>query len=288
MQLRRWITVIVVALVVLAAIVYGFMPKAVGVDTARASRGPMKVTVEEEGKTRVRDLFVLSAPIAGFMRRITFDVGDKAQRGQTLVELEPLRSELLDPRSRAAAEAGVSAAEASLRAEEERMRAVRAETEYGRSNLERSRKLFKDGLISRDAIEQVEAAATRSEASLLASVEAVRVARSELDRAKSVLRNYSVDHVPPAGRIVPVRAPVNGSILRIHRQSEGAVQPGEPLIDIGDPQKLEVKVEASRPTRSGSDRVRLSFLSVGAVIPRSEERCGSLNRPVSRRFRVWA
>ncbi len=141
------------------------------------------MTVEEEGKTRVRDRFVLSAPVAGFMRRIDIDVGDKVQKGETLAELESMRSDLLDPRSRATAEAGVSSAEASLRGAEESARAARADAEYGQRNLERSRKLFEGGLISRDSIEQVEAATKRSTASLLASEAAVRVARSELDRA---------------------------------------------------------------------------------------------------------
>ncbi len=244
MQLRRWIVVIGTATVVVAAIVYGFMPKAAIVDAARVSRGPLRVTVEEEGKTRVRDRFVLSAPVAGFMRRIDIDVGDKVQKGETLAELESMRSDLLDPRSRATAEAGVSSAEASLRGAEESARAARADAEYGQRNLERSRKLFEGGLISRDSIEQVEAATKRSTASLLASEAAVRVARSELDRARAVLRHSAADGAPPGGKIVLIKAPVSGSVLKIHRESEGTIQPGEPLIEIGDPQKLEVKVEA--------------------------------------------
>jgi HlyD family secretion protein len=230
--------------VVVGAIVYGFLPKAVSVDTAMVYRGPMKVTVEEEAKTRVRDRFVLSAPVAGFVRRISIDVGDRVEKGQTLAELEPLRSDLLDPRSRATSEAVVASAEASVRVEEETMKAARADAEYRQQALERSRRLFEDGLISRDAIEQVEAAAKHSRAALLASEAAVRVARSGLDRARATLRHSAAEAMPSGLRTVPIRAPVTGSILKIYRKSEGIIQPGEPLIDLGDPQKLEVKVEA--------------------------------------------
>src|SRR4030042_4524470 len=121
MKLRRWMVVIIITAGVISALVYGFMQKPVTVDLVKVSRGPLKVTVEEEGKTRVKDRFVLSAPVAGFMRRIKLDVGDPVQKGETLVELEPLKSNLLDPRSRATSEAVVSSAGAALKVEEERV-----------------------------------------------------------------------------------------------------------------------------------------------------------------------
>ncbi len=244
MQLRRWIAGVGTAAAVAGGILYGFKPKPVPVDLAQALRGPLKVTVEEEGRTRVKDRFVISAPVAGFMKRVTIDVGDLVRAGQTLVELEPLRSDLLDPRRRASAEAGVSSAEASLRAEEEKMRAVRADAEYGEKNLERNRKLFGAGVFSKDAVEQAEAAANRSAANLLASEAAVKVARFELDRARAILHISAADSVAVAGKLVAIKAPVRGRVLKIHRESEGAVQQGEPLFEIGDPLKLEVRVEA--------------------------------------------
>src|SRR4030043_2408533 len=108
MKMRRWMVVIIITAGVILAILYGFMPKPIPVDLVKVSRGPLRVTVEEEGKTRVKDRFVLSAPVAGFMRRIKLDVGDQVQKGDNLVELEPLKSNLLDPRSRATGEGGGS------------------------------------------------------------------------------------------------------------------------------------------------------------------------------------
>jgi HlyD family secretion protein len=243
MKLRRWIIIIIITAGVLLAIVYGFMPKPVSVDLVKVFRGPLKVTVEEEGKTRVKDRFVLSAPVAGFMRRIKLEVGDPVQKGETLVEIEPLKSNLLDPRSRATAEAAVSTAEATLRVEEERVRSAEADAEYSRKNLERIKKLFEGGYVAKDALEQAETGAKRAEANLLSAEAAVKVAKSELDRARTVLRHSAAEDTRIQGKIVTIQAPVNGSVLKIYRESEGVVQSGEPLIDIGDPRNLEVKVE---------------------------------------------
>lgn len=243
MRSHRWIIVIIIIVGVISAIVYGFMPKPVTVDLVKVSRGSLKVTVEEEGKTSVKDRFVLSAPVAGFKRRIKLDVGDRVQKGQTLVELEPLKSNLLDPRSRAAAEAAVSSAKAALKVEEERVRAATADTEYAEKNFERIKKLHEGGYVAKDALEQAETGAKRTEANLLSAKAAVKVARFELDRALTALRHSAAEETKIQDKIVMIQSPVSGSILKIYRESEGVVQPGEPLIDIGDPKKLEVKVE---------------------------------------------
>jgi HlyD family secretion protein len=241
MQLRRWIVIIGISATVVAAIVWGFMPKTLIVDTAKVETKPLKVTVEEEGRTRVKDRFTVSAPVAGYMKRIHANVGDRVQSGQMMVVIEPMRSTPLDPRSRATAEAAVWSAEAYVKTEEQRMKAARADAEYSEKNLERSRKLFESGLISRDAIEQVEAGAKRAGAVLLASEGAVKVARAEVERAKAALNQSGLESIN--GKTLALRSPATGSILRIYRTSEGSVQPGEPLIDVGDPRSLEVKIE---------------------------------------------
>jgi HlyD family secretion protein len=243
MPLRRWIIIIIIAVGVVSAIVYGFMPKPVSVDLVKVSRGSLNVTVEEEAKTRVKDRFVVSAPVAGFMRRTRFNVGDLVRKGQFLVELEPLKSNPLDPRSHATAEAAVSSAEASLKVEEEKARAAAADEEYTRKNLARIKKLFEGGYVARDALDQAETGTKRAEANLLSAEAAVKVARFELDKAQTLLRHSAAEKVKFQGKIVLLQAPVDGSVLKIHRESEGVVQSGESLIDIGDPEKLEVKTE---------------------------------------------
>ena len=111
----RIIFLLAVAVVIVAAIIYGYSPKPVGVDTALADRGPVTVTVTEEGVTRVIDRFLVSAPVAGYARRIELNVGDVVKKGQTLVNIEPLPSTALDPRSRAEAQARKAAAAAAPR-----------------------------------------------------------------------------------------------------------------------------------------------------------------------------
>src|SRR5512143_3204347 len=123
-QTRRRVFVITVGVLVALALVYGFMPKPVTVDTVRAARGPLRVTVEEEGRTRVKDRFVVSAPVPGYLRRIDLDVGDAVSKGGQIAALEPLRSTVLDPRSRAEAEASAASAKAVLDAAKEKARAA--------------------------------------------------------------------------------------------------------------------------------------------------------------------
>jgi len=242
MKRHRWIIIFGIVIAVIVLLVYGFLPKPANVDTAKVKRGAFSVAVEEEGKTRVKERFVLSAPVSGYMRRITLDAGDTVKKGQIVAELEPLRSAVLDPRSKAEAEAAVSAAEATLKAAEERQRSAAAEAVYAASSFDRLQKLFKEGYVSQDRIDQVEQEAKRTGAVHLSAEADVRVARFELDKARSVLR-YSAAEGTFGNGIVRISSPVDGRVLKLRRESEGAVTEGEPLIDVGDPSALEVAVE---------------------------------------------
>jgi len=240
---RRRIVVITIMALVILAVAYGFMPRPVPVDVVKAGRGPLRVTIDEEGKTRVKDRFVLSAPVSGYMRRIELDVGDQVKKGQAVVLLESMRSDVLDPRRRAEAEASVSAARAVLNSAEENARAATADAEYARLRLERNRKLHDQGYIARDVLDQSESEAKRSEANRLSAEAAVKTARSELERARAALRYSAAEGASGKMEIVTVRTPVGGRVLKLHHESEGVVNAGEPLVDIGDPSHLEVEVE---------------------------------------------
>ena len=240
---RRRIVVITIMALVILAVAYGFMPRPVPVDVVKAGRGPLRVTIDEEGKTRVKDRFVLSVPVSGYMRRIELDVGDQVKKGQAVVLLESMRSDVLDPRRRAEAEASVSAARAVLNSAEENARAATADAEYARLRLERNRKLHDQGYIARDVLDQSESEAKRSEANRLSAEAAVKTARSELERARAALRYSAAEGASGKMEIVTVRTPVGGRVLKLHHESEGVVNAGEPLVDIGDPSHLEVEVE---------------------------------------------
>lgn len=244
MHRKRRIGMIVLALLVLVAVVYGFLPEAVTVDAAPVVRDTLRVTVTEEGVTRVKDRFVVSAPVAGYLRRIELQVGDKVEQGMTLAVLEPVRSDVLDPRSRAQAEARVAAAQASLKAAKENARAAIAEAAYARSEYQRLSKLCEvECVISEDELERAAAQARRSEAIRRSAEFAVEVARFELEAARTALEHSAAQSNDQAAETVDVRSPINGRLLELLRESEGVVGAGQPLLEIGDPNALEVVVD---------------------------------------------
>ena len=240
MRLKRWIIVALVAAAVVFAIAYGFLPAPVPSDIISASRGPLMVTVEEEGRTRVVDRFVVSAPVAGYMRRVALEAGDAVKKGQAVAELEPLWSATLDPRSMAAAKAAVLAAESVLGSAEENLRAAVADAEFARLKFERTQKLYEAGFAPQNALDQASSDAKRTEANRLSAEAAVKTARHELEKARAAL---AFSGAGDRKRAVAVRTPVAGKVLKVWKESAGVVAPGEPILDIGDPARIEVKVE---------------------------------------------
>jgi HlyD family secretion protein len=243
MTLQRHWGLLLTALALFAALAWGFLPRPVKVDTAVVTRAPLRVTVEEEGRTRVIDRYSVSAPVAGYARRIELRVGDTVLQGQTLVELEPLRSEVLDPRSRAAAEARVAAAESALRAAEQNARAAASDANIARKEFERRKVLAADGRISREERDRAEAALQHAEAARRSADFAVDVARHELEAARTTLEYAAARTSGAHPEQVAVRSPIDGRVLSIPRASEGVVASGQPLIEVGDPAALEVVVE---------------------------------------------
>jgi len=243
MSLKRKTGFLLLAVATVAALLWGFWPAPLLVDAAVVKAAPLRVTVEEEGQTRVKDRFVLSAPVAGFLQRIQLDVGDGVEQGQVLAILEPLRPEVLDPRSRARAEAQVAAAEAALHAAEQQAAAAAAEAKYARAELQRKRKLQADALVSAGELDAAETRARQAGAEQRSADFAVEVARFELEAAQTALQYSITGNGETARETVKLRAPVSSRVLQLHRESEGVVATGEPLLEIGDPQALEVAVD---------------------------------------------
>ncbi|MDH3527869.1 MAG: efflux RND transporter periplasmic adaptor subunit [Gammaproteobacteria bacterium] len=243
MSRTRNVGLVALAIALLAALAWGFRPRPVLVEVAVVERGPLRIMVEEEGQTRVKDRYVISAPVAGYLQRIELDVGDNVSQGQTLALLEPLRPEVLDPRSQARAEAQVAAAEAALKGADEAVTAARAEARYARAEYTRKQKLRADALISQDALEQAENHNRQASAALRSAEFAVDVARFELEAARTSL-SYSLTENGETGLpAVKLRAPVDSRVLRIDHESEGVVSTAQDLLEIGDPAALEVAVD---------------------------------------------
>lgn len=238
---RRRVFIISIVLIVVGLLIYGFLPPTRDVDLFSVTRGPLQITIEEEGRTRLKDRFTISAPTAGYLRRITAKVGDAVNKGQIVAALEPLQSQALDPRTRATAEAAVASADAALKAAIEREKVTNADVVYLEQRQARLKALYDKGSISKDQFDQINSEAQKARAFQLSAAAEVSVAHSELERAKIVLRNFS--SVKGNGNIMAVTSPLNGAVFRVYHESEGAVNMGEPLMDIGDPGNIEVLVE---------------------------------------------
>ena len=212
-------------------------PTSVPVELGTVSRGPLIVTVDEEGMTRVRDRFVVSSPVAGRVLRIELEPGDGVTRGQVVAHVRAEAPPLLDERTRAEARAAIESARAAIgraRAEEQRARGTLAQLQR---ELTRIRELAQNKVVAPQELEAREAEAKVAEESVNVAVFAVQAATSELQRAQARLAPSTSD---AAGRVVSVTSPADGVVLKRVRESESVVPPGDPLIEVGDPHRLEI------------------------------------------------
>jgi HlyD family secretion protein len=223
---RRQTILLAAGILILIIVVFAFLPDRVPVDIAEVTRGPLLVIVEEEGETRIHDRYVVTAPVAAYARRIDVEAGDVIVQGQPLVQLEPPRATDLDPRAQAQAQAAVNAAAAVV----EDAAVVAQRTAADR---ERMQTLHDAGAITQVELEEARAAAVRAAARL-------HGAQAELSAARAAARagGSTTSAVPDA-----LRAPAAGRVLTVHRRSEGHVNPGEPLLEIGDTRGIEVIVD---------------------------------------------
>ena len=231
-------TRILIGFAALAALLaIALWPRPAVVDVAKASRGSLVVTVDEEGVTRVRERFIVSSPVAGRVLRIELDPGDAVKRGQPVALVRAETAPLLDERARAEAEAAVESARAALgraRAEEQRARATVTRLH---GELARVRDLAARRVVSAQELETQEAESQVAEQSVNAATFAVQAALFDLQRAEARLMPTTT---PSRGRVVTVSSPIGGVVLRRIRESESVVPAGDPLLEIGDPMRLEI------------------------------------------------
>jgi HlyD family secretion protein len=228
---------------VVAGLVLGFMQRAVPIDIAAVTRAPLTVTVEEEGKTQVRERYQVAAPVAGYLRRIGLKAGDAVAVGQVLAVIEPARASALDPRTRAQAQAQASAAQAALAVAQQNARAAKAAAELAQQERSRAESLRQSNFLSAQALDTARSAETRARAVQRAADNSVKVARFDLDMARAAIASTARLQSGAATEQFQVRAPVASRVLKLLHESEGPVSAGQPLLEIGDPASLEVEVE---------------------------------------------
>lgn len=228
-------------LALLAAVAWGMWPKPVIVETGVLIRGPLTVRVSEEGKTRVRNRYLVAAPVAGRMQRVPLKPGDPVEAGKTVITtIEPTAAPLLDPRARIQAEAVVSMHQAARKQAAESLEATRSALNLAQAELDRVRSVKHDGTISASDRDRTEAEASIKAAELRAAEFSLQVIDHELAQARAMLERPDVR---AAGDLVEVKSPVSGLVLGVVQESETIVSPGTRILEIGDPTDIEIEAE---------------------------------------------
>lgn len=243
-RLARSIRQALLGLLILGATVASVLalrPRPVPIDVAQALRGPLAVVIEEDGMTRVKDRFVVSAPVTGSLFRLALEPGDPVREGDALAEIAPALSPLLDERTRAQAEARLGAALSSLGQARAQVARAMASKGLADQELARTRRLAETGALSSQALEQADFAARMRTEELASAEFGHKVAAEEARVARVALGTDS--STSRANRHVDVLAPISGRVLRVHQKSAGVVQAAAPLVEIGDPSVLEVVVD---------------------------------------------
>lgn len=227
-----------------AGIAYALRPQPIQVDLAVAEIGLLRVTLEEEGETRVRDVYTLHAPLRGQLQRITAEAGDLVVAGETqLAQIEPAPPAFLDVRTEAELQAAVEASGAAHNLAAAELNRAKADLTFAEGERARARQLIERRTISQRTLEDAERSYNVAQANLATAEAALKVREHELHQARSrLLSRQEIRSLREDCECMPVTAPVSGVVLQVIRRSEGVVEAGTPLLDIGDPADLEIVV----------------------------------------------
>jgi HlyD family secretion protein len=242
----RRIVIVLIGLGLAASIVWALWPQPVPVDMAAITSGPLEVTVEDEGITRIREVYTVSSPIGGKMLRSPREVGDEVFADKTLVaEIEPTAPTFLDVRSQRVNEAAVQAAQAAVDLAEAQIKQAKSQLEFAKNDLRRAEELAASKTISARALEKAKLDVDSGDAAVASAVATLEVRRRELEsaRAHTIQPGEAKVGERSASCCVEVRSPIDGRVLKLIAESEQVVQPGAPLVDIGDPRDLEIAVD---------------------------------------------
>jgi HlyD family secretion protein len=241
--IRRLITAAVISGVIAAGI-WALWPQPAPVDVALIARGPLEVTVEDEGTTRVREVYTVSAPITGKMLRPPQKVGDEVVAGKTVVAvLQPTDPQFLDVRTQRVNEAAIEAAEAAVTFAEAQVAQARSQLTFMQGDLRRATELSARQAIAERTLDKAKLDVASAEAALASAVATLEVRRQELESARARMIQPGQQITGDGTCCIQVLAPITGRVLKIIAENEQVVQAGAPLIDIGDPEALEVTVD---------------------------------------------
>lgn len=232
------------ALIAVGALAFAFSPRPVAVEVARAVRGPLRVTVDEDGRTRIKERYIVSAPLGGQLRRIELKAGDCVVAGETLVAiLEPVAPELIDVRSREQLEARVRAAEIQVQSAGARLERVRAAHELAQLELARAITLTEQGAIARQEFDRTRETARVVTEDLKSADYARQIAGFELEQARAAVSRTSTNPRAADPWDWRILSPISGRVLRVFHEDAAVVPATTRLVELGDPADLEVEVD---------------------------------------------
>ncbi|MCW9036127.1 MAG: HlyD family efflux transporter periplasmic adaptor subunit [Alphaproteobacteria bacterium] len=241
---RKAVLWTVVLIVVVIGIYVAFQPNPVPVDTATISKGSLEVSVGDEGRTRIREIYEVSAPVTGRVLRIEGAAGDQVKKGETaLVVIQPSDPTFLDRRNRAQAESAVKASEAALKFAEADLARAKAEFDFTFTELKRAQKLAARKNLSAQGLDRASLDFKKAGAAMATAQATLDMRRYELESSKAALMDPIASAKEKDQKTVTVYAPIDGQVLRLLRESEAIVQAGTPLMELGNPNDLEVVVD---------------------------------------------
>ena len=238
--LIRWTVVGTMALVTLLIVLLFLRAPAVSVEAATVTRGPIDESLSDQGQARVRQAYVVAAPITGRVQRLPVEVGDPVVAGQTVVaRMLPTPNALLDPRARAQAEAAVASARSAQAGAAAQREAAAAEAARANAENARTAPLGPSGIVSRQQADNVRAAADKAQRGLQAADALLRQRTADLASAQAALAGPA----STAGAVLAITSPAGGYVTHVLQQSERVVPTGTPLVEVSDRNGLEAAIE---------------------------------------------
>ena len=225
--------------ILIVAIYFAVRTPPIDVDTAEVVKAPLLVTIDDEGETRVREIYVVAAPISGELQRVNLEAGDPVVAGQTVVaRIMPAQPDFLNSRGEAEIRAQIQARQANVQSSSARISQAQADRKLAAANFERIDALYERGFATRTAHDAARAARDGSAARLNEASGALEVAQSELRAARARLTAPSSGN--RGGKAFDVRSPESGSVLRLVRESETMVSAGSPIMELGNSRDIEI------------------------------------------------
>lgn len=241
MKKKTWIALIAGTVAGLALLAWAFAPRPLAVELAAVTEGPFETAIEEDGKTRLRDRYVVAAPLAGTLARITLREGDAVEAGAAVASITPVLPAMLDARTRREQQLGVEIAQAQAQRAAARVEGAKVALAQARNALQRTEQLSREGFVSPSKLDTDLLGVQAAQKELEAAVEEGHVAAHGVEQARAALMAATRPGAANGG--FAVRSPVAGRVLKVAQASEGPVALGTPLVELGDTARLEVVAE---------------------------------------------